>query len=198
VGSAQFWIQDEHGAGGWFGFSTNGGSNTYRQTGRLGAGFGDWSQPTFYSVTSEPLLHEDWDWEEPGLWRELHPWGEVYAGSAAGLDQARADLATYAETGVAPAGTSKRRPGTGAFEINYSQITLSRWSLRNQAVIDVRFPAPTESDATTDTGEWAYWTNHPECVIETYIETIVNPPVDEIQRWRHIVFDVSSLIEAGG
>ena len=41
---------------------------------------------------------------------------------------------------------------------------------------------------------WAYWTNHPECVIDTYVETIENPPVPEIQAWRHIVFDVSSLL----
>jgi len=194
VGSAQFWVQDVAGNGGWFGMSTNGGSNTYRQTGYLGAGFGDFAQPTFYSVTSEPFMHEDWDWEEPGLWRELHPWGEVYSGDAAGFEQARADLARYAETGKAPEGTARRRPGTGAYEINYSQITLSRWSLSNQTVIDVRFPLPTESAATSDTGEWAYWTNHPECVIDTYVETIENPPVPEIQRWRHIVFDVSSLL----
>jgi len=197
VGSAQFWVQNEAGDGGWYGFSTNGGSNTYRQTGRLGAGFGDGAQPTFYSVASEPFLQEDWDWEMPGLWREIHPWGEVYAGDAAGLGQASQDLAYYAETGVARSGTTGRRPGTEVYEINYSRITLSRWSLRNQSVIDVRFPAPTESAATTDTGEWAYWTNHPECVVETYVETIENPPVAEIQRWRHIVLDVSSLLESG-
>jgi hypothetical protein len=31
-------------------------------------------------------------------------------------------------------------------------------------------------------------------VIDTYGETIENPPVPEIQRWRHVVFDVSSLL----
>ena len=194
VGSAQFWIQDEAGNGAWYGFSTNGGSNTYRETGHLGAGFGDSHVPTYYSVTSEPFLQEDWDWAEPGVWRELHPWGEVYPADAAGLDQAKLDLAQYAETGRAPSGMIRRRAGAAAYEINYSQITLNRWSLANQTIIDVRFPAPTESVATTDTGEWVYWTNHPDCVIDTYVETIENPPVQEVQRWRHIVFDVSSLL----
>ncbi|MGB2982366.1 MAG: carboxypeptidase regulatory-like domain-containing protein, partial [Candidatus Bipolaricaulia bacterium] len=75
VGSAQFWVQDEDGIGAWYGFSTNAGSNTYRETGYLGAGFGGSALPTFFSATSEPFLQEDWDWAEPGVWRELHPWG---------------------------------------------------------------------------------------------------------------------------
>ena len=194
VGSAQFWVQDEDGNGAWYGFSTNGGSNTYRETGYLGAGFGDSALPTFFSVTSEPFLQEDWDWAEPGVWRELHPWGEVYTADQAGLERAKSDLENYALTGEARSGTSRRRPGAETYEINYSQITLSRWSLGNQPLIDVRFPAPTESDATTDTGEWVYWTNYPECVIDTYVETIESSPVPEVQRWRHIVFDVSSLL----
>jgi len=194
VGSAQFWVQDETGIGAWYGFSTNGGSNTYRETGVLGAGFGDSRLPTFYSVTSEPFLAEDWDWEEPGVWHELHPWGEVYPADDAGLERARQDLATYAETGRAASGMIRRQGGSGVYEINYSQITLCRWSLSNQSIVNVRFPAPTESNATTDTGEWVYWTNHPECVIDTYVETIENPPVSEVQRWRHIVFDVSTLL----
>jgi transglutaminase-like putative cysteine protease len=194
VGSAQFWVQNEGGNGAWYGFSTNGGSNTYRETGYLGAGFGDSVLPTFYSVTSTPFLAEDWDWAEPGIWRELHPWGETYTADEAGFARAKGDLDHYALTGEAARGTAKRRPGVDLYEINYSQITLSRWSLANQSVIDVRFPMPTESSATTDTGEWAYWTNHPECVIDTYVETIDNPPVPEVQRWRHIVFDVSVLL----
>ncbi len=194
AGSAQFWVQYEGGNGAWYGFSTNGGSNTYRETGYLGAGFGDPALPTFFAATSEPFLQEDWDWTEPGVWRERHPWGEVYPADAEGLERAKQDLNEYAETGEAAPGTAKRRPGAGVYEINYSQITLSRWSLAKQPIIDVRFPAPTESTATTDTGEWVYWTNHPECVIDTYVETIENPPVPEIQRWRHIVFDVSSLL----
>lgn len=194
VGSAQFWVQDEAGHGAWYGFSTNGGSNTYRETGYLGAGFGDSVLPTFYSVTSEPLLAEDWDWAEPGIWHEVHPWGEVYPADQAGLERAKQDLEQYAESGRAPRGMIRRQPGSAAHEIGYSQITLCRWSLSNQPIVDVRFPAPTESDATTDTGEWVYWTNHPECVIDTYVETIENPPVPEVQRWRHVVFDVTSLL----
>ena len=195
VGSAQFWVTTDDEGGAWFEITTNGGSNTYRETGRLGSGFGGSVLPLFYSATSEPFLHEDWDWIEPGLWRERHPWGEVYPDTDEGLAQAMNDLQTYTQTGTAPEGQIRRRPGSESVEIHYSQITLSRLSLPNQEVIDVRFPAPTESYATQDTGAWSYWTNHPECVIETYEETLDGLPSGETQTWRHIVFDVSSLID---
>ena len=195
VGSAQFWVFTDGAEGAWFEITTNGGSNTYRQTGRLGSGFGGSILPVFYSATSEPFLHEDWDWSEPGLWRERHPWGEAYAATDEGLAQAMEDLETYAQTGIAPEGQAQRRPGAERVEIHYSQITLNRLSLTNQPVIDVRFPAPTESPATHDTGEWSYWTNHPECVVDTYEEMLTGLPSGESQTWRHIVFDISNLID---
>ncbi len=193
VGSAQFWIFLDGGDGAWFGFSTNGGSNAYRETGDLGTGFGGSTLPTFFSASSEPFLQEDWDWEQPGLWRERHPWGEVYPAGEEGLLLARRDLAAYAESGVAAAGPGRRQPGEGAVEINYSQIELNLWNLGEQRRMDVRFPGPTESSGTIDTGEWAYWTNHPECVVETYAEVLSDSPTGIVQTWRHIVFDVSSL-----
>jgi transglutaminase-like putative cysteine protease len=198
VGAAQFWVVTDRGEGAWFGFSTNGGSNTYRETGYLGAGFGGSALPTFFSATSEPFLHEDWNWNDPGLWRERHPWGEVYPGTADGLSQAVDDLRLYADSGVAPKGTGRRGPGEGVYEIGYSQIELGLWNLGEQRMIDVRFPAPTQSAGTSDTGEWRYWTNHPECVVRTYEEVIDNMPSNVVQTWRHVVFDVSSLVESDG
>lgn len=194
LGSAQFWLTMDGDQGTWFGFSTNGGSNTYRQTGYLGAGYGDSILPAFFSATSEPLLHEDWDWQQPGLWREHHPWGEVYPATADGLSQAVDDLEHYANTGEAVKGSGRRSPGEGAIEIGYSQIELGLWNLDDQRMIDVRFPAPTESAGTSDTGEWRFWTNHPECIVRTYEEVIDSEPSNIVQTWRHIVFDVSSLL----
>ncbi len=195
VGSAQFWLATGDEDGTWFGFSTNGGSNTYRETGRMGAGFGGSALPTFFSSTSEPFLQEDWDWDQPGLWREQHPWGEVYPATANGLSQAVDDLEHYANTGEAVKGSGRRSPGEGAIEINYSQIELGLWNLGDQRVIDVRFPAPTDSKGTSDTGIWQYWTNHPECVITTYEEVIDDEPSGIVQTWRHIVVDVTALLD---
>jgi len=40
----------------------------------------------------------------------------------------------------------------------------------------------------------AYWTNHPECVTRTWVEEITNPPVEGVQRWYHIEFDLAELL----
>ncbi len=194
VGVAEFWLDTGGVDGTWFGFSTNCGSNTYRETGVLGGGFGGSALPTFFSAASEPFLHEDWNWNHPGLWRERHPWREVYSATSDGFSQALDDLQRYADTGEAPKGTGHRRPGEGTYEIGHSQIELGLWNLEGQRTIDVRFPAPTESADTSDTGEWMYWTNHPECVVETYEEVLDGLPSGIVQTWRHIVFDVSSLM----
>jgi transglutaminase-like putative cysteine protease len=195
VGSAQFWADTGEDGGTWFGFSTNGGSNTYRETGRMGVGFGGTALPTFFAATSEPFLQEDWDWDAPGLWRERHPWGETYPGTSDGLAQATNDLRAYGETGIAQQGQGRGAPGVGTYEIDYAQIELGLWNLGDQRVIDVRFPAPTVSVATSDTGIWEFWINHPECVVETYEEVLDNLPSGIVQTWRHIVFDVSGLLE---
>jgi len=196
VGSAQFWLFTSETEGAWFGMSTNGGSNTFRETGRLGEGFGGSSMPSYVSAISEPFLQEDWAWDQPGLWREKHPWGETYAAGPTGLEMATRDLAIYAETGQAPEGSARRGPNRESVQIEYSQIELGLWNLGDQRIIDVRFPAPTDSVGATDTGEWAYWTNHPECVVETYVEDLGEQPSGITQRWRHIVFDVTRLLEA--
>jgi hypothetical protein len=92
VGSAEFWVQKPGEYGYWVGLSTNGGSNAYRQHGILGAGFGGSVTPAFFSAGSEPVLHEDWDLAEPGLWHETHPWEVSYPADAQGLSQAHDDL----------------------------------------------------------------------------------------------------------
>jgi len=194
VGSAQFWAQTTMDDGRWIGMSTNGGSNTYREHGILGAGFGRAIEPVYTSVTSEPFLHEDWDLETPGLWHETHPWSETYDGSEDGLRRALADLEAFARTGDAPKGSAGRVPGAPTYQIHYSAVVINLYTVEEQRTLDVRFPMVGESTEYEDTEERAYWTNHPECVRRTWIEEIANPPVEGIQRWFHIEFDLSPLL----
>ncbi|HID78793.1 MAG TPA: transglutaminase domain-containing protein, partial [Planctomycetaceae bacterium] len=110
VGSLEFWAQDADGRGAWVHLSTTGGRNTFRQRGQLGAGFGGRPPEVRYSVSSRPVLHEDWNAENQGLWRERHPWSERYEATQRGYEQAQADLRRFAATGQAPRGTLNRRP----------------------------------------------------------------------------------------
>jgi len=192
IGSAQFWVQRPGTYGYWVGLSASGGSNTYRETGYLGDGFGRGASPAFFSVTSEPLLHEDWSMQAKGLWRETHPWGETYDGTTSGMAQATADLATFTVTGSAPNGT-QRKPGQDLYQINYSAITVNLYNVGDQRTLDVRFPIVMDSATHRDMDRYAYWTNHPECVKRTWIETVTNPPVEGTQRWFHIEFDLTGM-----
>jgi len=193
VGSNQIWVQRPSGEGMWVGFSTTGGRTSYRREGRLGPGFGGMPWPVFYSVLSRPVLHEDWHTENPCMWRERHPWPEVYEGTPSGLEQAIADLEYFRETGEAPRGAEQREAG-GYYLIQYSDITINLYNIGDQRTLDVRFPIVSDSETHRFTGETAYWTNHPECVVRTWIEEIANPPVEGVERWFHIEFDLTSLL----
>ena len=59
----------------------------------------------------------------------------------------------------------------------------------------MRFPIVMDSAFHRDMDQYAYWTNHPECVKRTWIETVTNPPVEGTQRWFHVEFDLTSLEE---
>ena len=72
--------------------SPSGGANSYREHGLLGVGFGGSALPVFFSAGSEPVLHEDWNLAEPGLWHETHPRGMTYPATPEGLAQAHQDM----------------------------------------------------------------------------------------------------------
>jgi hypothetical protein len=114
VGSLEFWAQDSKGNGTWVHMSTTGGRTNFRERGLLGPGFEGGPPEDRYSVLSRPILHEDWNARNKGLWRERHPWGECYEATLAGYVQAKADLAHFAATGEAPRARPPRRPGPAA------------------------------------------------------------------------------------
>ena len=194
VGSNQIWIQRPSGEGMWVGFSTTGGRTAYRKEGRLGPGFGGMPWPTFYSVLSRPVLHEDWSMKSPCMWREHHPWQETYEGMPSGLERALAALERFRETGDAPRGDPPQRGARERYFIHYSDVTINLYNIGGQRTLDVRFPIVSDSEAQTFTGHVAYWTNHPECVVRTWIEEIENPPVEGVERWFHIEFDLTALL----
>jgi hypothetical protein len=49
------------------------------------------------------------------------------------------------------------------------------------------------SSYVTPTGDFAYWTNRSERVTRTWIEEETNPPVEGVERWFCIEFDLSEL-----
>jgi len=163
-------------------------------------------------VLSRPILHEDWNAQNKGLWRERHPWSESYEGTQAGYHQATADLAQFAATGEAPrtkpprAGREqeqrdlavqrqrRKQQPADRYQIRYSDVTINLFNIGDQRTLDVRFPMVTDSTSKSIKADNTYWTNHPECVRRTWVERITNPPVEGTERWFHIVFDLTALI----
>lgn len=205
VGSLEFWAQDPNGNGAWVGMSTTGGRTGYRERGTLapGRGFEGGRPHARFSVLSRPILHEDWNARNKGLWRERHPWTERYEGTKAGHDRAESDLTSFGATGEAPRmrppGRARPRRGTRApgdsHLIHYSDVTINLWNMGDQRTLDVRFPLVTDPPGGSVEVANVYWTNHPECVRRTWIEEITHPPVEGTERWFHIEFALTNLLD---
>jgi hypothetical protein len=220
VGSHEYWAQRSKDDGAWIHGGTTGGRTSFRERGHLGDGFEGYPPERRFSVLSRPILHEDWNAQHKGLWRELHPWGERYDGTPAGYEQAKADLAALAVTGTAPRGLpppqrqrpprpaaeqdredlalqrERRGPPPGAaYLVDYSDVTINLLNMDSQRTLDVRFPMASLVDASTDVkADNAYWTNHPECVKRTWVEKITHAPAQGAERWFHVEFDLGPLL----
>ncbi len=197
VGSHEYYVQTSIDNGVWIHGSTTSGRTSYRENGVLGQGFEGSGPERRFSVLSRPILHEDWNCWNKGLWREKHPWPEMYAATPAGYEQALADLVYFAETGEAVPG-SPPPPGSDCFQIDYADITINLFNMGDQRTLDVRFPLVTDIDEYTEHTDNFFWTNHPECVIGTWVEYIDNPPAIGTERWFHIEFDLRSLLSTPG
>ncbi|MEW6364585.1 MAG: carboxypeptidase regulatory-like domain-containing protein [Acidobacteriota bacterium] len=195
VGYNQLWVQVTPERGYWAYFSTTEGRGAYRREGILGAGFGTPASPAFYSVLSRPLLHEDWNWRRPGMWREIHPFSEDYEDTPEGLARAVSDLAKFSTTGEAPRGDPPDQPRPSFLMLHYADVTLNLLNVGDQRSLDVRFPFVSESASHSLLDDHAFWTNHPECVRRTWIEVVQNQPVEGVERWFHIELDITSLVD---
>lgn len=193
---AQFWLQRPNGEGVWVGMSTNAGRIAYREQGDLKRGYGHPSASDaidYFPVDAGPVIHEDWYTENKSMWREVHPWIERYEGTSSGYAQAKADLEEFSRTGQAPRRPKAPQRAEFIYEIAYSDFTLLLSNIGDQKTLQARFPIIMASQYVTPTGDMAYWTNHPEWVTRTWIEEETNPPVEGVEHWFVIEFDLSKL-----
>jgi hypothetical protein len=193
--SAQFWVQSPSGEGTWVAMSTSSGRAAYRSQGDTQAGYGTLSPGAvrYFPVDKGPVIHSDWYTENKCMWREVHPWVEKYESTLQGYEQAVADLEEFAQTGEAPQGQPVPPGSEFFYEIAYSDFTLHLSNIGDQRIFVARFPIITASSYVTPTGDVAYWTNRPEWVTRTWIEEETNPPVEGVEHWFCIEFDLSEL-----
>ncbi len=195
VGHAtQFWVQPPSGQGWWTAMSTSGGRAAYRDHGDTSSAYGSLLPSALHhaALDAGPVIHSDWECARPGLWREVHPWGETYPGTPAGYAQALADLATFAVSGSAPQGVP-HAPGA-QYEISYSDVTLDLRNIGRQRSLTARFPFAMTTAVVTDLGNHAWWSDHPECVTGTWITTEQNAV--ESRNWLNLGVDLTPLLGA--
>lgn len=196
VGSHEYYVQTDINHGVWIHGSTTGGRTAYRVQGDMIPGFEGYSPERSFSTGSHPIIHEDWNCVNKGLWRERHPWNETYPATQEGYEQATADLLTFSQNGQASS-VAPTAPGEDSYTISYSDITLNLLTMGDQRILDVRFPLVTHVSDWSENVINMHWTNHPECVVETWVEQISNPPAIGVERWYHVVFDLTSMLGPG-
>jgi len=108
--------------------STSAGRTDFRENGTLGNGFAK-GRLTSFPVTAGIMMHEDWNAQNPGLWRETHPWGANYEATGADLDQALADLEAFGLTGEASRG-EQVQPQQDRYVVHYRDVTVNLYGVR--------------------------------------------------------------------
>lgn len=193
-GSNEYWAQTSATEGVWVGMSTTEGRTAFRQRGDMGDSFQGLPSETRFALGPAAVLHEDWYAEKPGLWRESHPWVAQYEFSDGGYLRAKEALAALASTGD-PLEGEDVPGGADYYAIDYSDVTIDLRNLETQDILDVRFPMVSEGGRATNTLDSAYWVNHPECVISTWIERVIEPPAGGTGYWFHVTCDLTRMGE---
>ncbi len=192
----QFWVQPKHGEGYWAGMSTSGGRHAYKTTGDLWKAFESTSYSSITGIPADngPWIHSDWFTGRRCLWREIHPWGERYENSPLGLDLALDHLAEFGETGEAPEAPPVH--SECYYGIQYSDFTLDLRNIGDQRTVNARFPLVSENPFVVCLEDLAYWTDHPENVTGTRLDTISHPVSGRENIWFCIDFDVTTMLPA--
>ena len=188
----QYWVQLPSGEGYWAYMSTVKGRSAYRMKGDIWAGFRETraGEHKIWRVDQHPPVHSDWCTKNKCAWRETHPWSNRYKNSSSGYNQAVADLQLFEETGNLP-----RRPSVSSgscYTLDYADFTLNLTNIGSQKIFRTRFPIIIDTEYTHHLTQ-AYWTDHPECVTQTWIEEINNLPVPDTWRWFYIEFNLTNL-----
>ncbi len=191
-GVSEFWTQAPEGDSGWHEWAPFAGRVSWRQSGQLEAEY-DLHRITYYSVDADPAPQGNFLSTNGTLWRETHPLDVWYSFDETGLARAMADLEILNQTGERPEPNS--RVGSAiTYKTRYRDIEIRLLDMIDQRTIEVEFPHIGDSDYHIAYDNFASWTNHPECLVDEWVEEKSDPYGDETIYMHHFTFDVSSLI----
>jgi hypothetical protein len=200
----QWWVQLPDGSGFWANMDTSVGRSEYVRSGDLWARFPSVEEHElgFWAIDADAPIHIDWWTDNPCIWTEDYGSGRRYPATANGLADAQAALAYFAQTGELPGlGKTLRVSKTPRvltepyYELSTRGFELDLTNAGEQTHFEVSFTLAIETDYLQRIDQ-VHWTNHPDWVTRTGLETESNPTTGEsltyyeleLDRGRHRVY----------
>jgi hypothetical protein len=186
----QWWVQLPDGSGFWANMDTSVGRSRYVETGDLWANFPSVEEHVlgYWSPDADAPIHMEWWMDNPCIWREEDGQGRSYEHTPEGLQLARDGLAWFAQYGFLPTPVPPPGPGEPYYSLDVRGFVVNLTNAREQVSFDVSFPLPIESEYL-QLIDYVHWTNHPEWVVRTWVETKSDPGTGESLSFYHVELD---------
>jgi hypothetical protein len=185
----QWWVQLPDGSGFWANMDTSVGRSRYVETGDLWANFPSVEEHVlgYWMPDADAPIHMEWWTDNPCIWREDGQ-GRSYEHTPEGLQLAWDGLTFFAQYGFLPTPVPPPGPGEPYYSLDVRGFVVDLTNAREQGSFDVSFPLPIESQYL-ELIDYVHWTNHPEWVVRTWVETKSDPETGESLSFYHVELD---------
>ena len=177
----QWWVQLPDGSGFWANMDTSKGRSEYVDSGDLWADFPSKEEHNlgFWAIDADAPIHMDCWTDSPCIWTEDYGTGRRYPATADGLADAQVALAYFAENGdLPPPSGPPPQEGQPYYQLSLRGFEVDLTSAREQTHFEVSFTQAMESDYVQRIDQ-THWTNHPDWVTSTGLETESDPTTGE-------------------
>jgi transglutaminase-like putative cysteine protease len=194
----QWWVQLPNGSGYWANMETSVGHTIYARSGDLNARFpsvGDHAI-SMTGIDEHAPIHMDWDARRPTLWLEVSGERQGFEHTPEGLDEARAALGEFAQTGIVPRsfeqGHAPVRPRdmeAPTYAVQSRGFALDLHNIGDQKRLTASFPMLL-SNQYRETLDAVIWTNKPEWAGEAFRETVRCKETGAQMEWVRVEFEL--------
>jgi hypothetical protein len=165
----QWWVQLPDGSGYGANMETSAGSTEYQTRGDLWVKFPSSHEHKiwYYAIDENAIIHMDWYTENPCLWREVAAGRNFYEHTAAGHSQSASALENFRTSGELSEGAPMLQPPY--HEVSGKGFVINLANIGTQQTLTAKFPLIMDTQYRM-LENYAYWTNHPEWVTNTWLD----------------------------
>lgn len=190
----QWWVQLPNGDGYWANMETSVGHTKWEEKADLWARFPSRTDNSiaFYPVNEDAPIHVDWWTDNPCLWLELYGQRQDFDFTESRKKKAEDAFYSFERTGRFPKEEKTMDPKriqkeTPYYEISSRGCSIDLANIGNQDNLIVRFPVFYDTEYVKVL-KFTHWTNHPECVVRTWIEEEKDSQTGEVLKWYNVEF----------